>query len=480
MMKKIIYLFAFLFIAITNAQIDDKLGFNNFLQAGTISVTIGGEFITTGTFPALVTERVDQFVTRIYNEAAEKILATATSPYVLEEFKKRIEKFSLREIILKRSTGEILTLDLQKFRINGDFVNNPYMKNDDVIIFPSYDIERNFFTIEGAVNSPGRFYYSESDDLQDALELSRGINKAYENVQDVDIYRLSYDGNEMNVIRVTVSSTISLQRGDRIVVVADETQKKEFSVLVFGEVNRPGIVPVSKNNTTLKTVLENAGGFTEEASLKRSKLLRGSNNIRFIIESEFGLNLEDVNDYFRGWPNPLLFQYEANTMLRMSTLTEEDTTFFLIDEQIRQMINDATIDFTQALDENSETSKIKIRDGDVIIIPPKLHSVYVYGQVGNPGIVSYSEGKDFRYYIKEAGGLGALALDEDEIMIIKGDSKEWISAEDFPNNIDPGDFIYIPKDPIRSFDYHITKLTNYLSIIGSIATVIILVVQLGK
>ncbi len=95
MMKKIIYLFAFLFIAITNAQIDDKSGLSNFLQAGTISVTIGGDFITTGTFPALVTERVDQFVTRIYNEAAEKILATATSPYVLEEFKKRIDKFSL-------------------------------------------------------------------------------------------------------------------------------------------------------------------------------------------------------------------------------------------------------------------------------------------------------------------------------------------------------------------------------------------------
>ncbi len=479
-MKKIIFVISFLLTANLYAQVDERFRMDNLLRAGTISITVGGDFIVTGSFPALVTERVDQFITRIYNEAREKAISVTTDPVLLANLKEQSEDFSLREITLKRSSGEVLKLDLQKFRINGDFANNPYLKNDDVIIFPPNDLERNFFTIEGAVNNPGKFYYAEDDNLQDALELSRGINKAYEGVNLVNIYRLSYDGQRMDMVKADISSKISLQRGDRIVVVADETQKKEFSVLVFGEVKRPGIVPVSKNNTTLKTVLENAGGFTEEASLKRSKLLRGSNNIRFIIESEFGLDLEDLNEYFKGWPNPLLSIYEANTMLRMSSLSEEDTTFFLIDEQIRQMINDATIDFTKVLDDSSEASKIKVKDGDVVIIPPKLYSVYVYGQVGNPGLVSYSEGKDYKYYIKEAGGLGELAQDEEDIMIIKSESKEWISAVGDPINIEPGDYIYVPKDPVRSFDYHITKLTNYLSIIGSIATIIILVVQLGK
>ena len=49
-----------------------------------------------------------------------------------------------------------------------------------------------------------------------------------------------------------------------------------------------------------------------------------------------------------------------------------------------------------------------------------------------------------------------------------------------PQSIEPGDYIYVPKNPVRSFDYTLSKIATYLSIVGSIATIIILVVQLGK
>ena len=73
-----------------------------------------------------------------------------------------------------------------------------------------------------------------------------------------------------------------------------------------------------------------------------------------------------------------------------------------------------------------------------------------------------------------------MAREEDEIMIIKSESKAWLRADENPKSIEPGDYIYIPKNPVRSFDYNIGKIANYLSIVGSIATIIILVVQLGK
>jgi polysaccharide biosynthesis/export protein len=306
------------------------------------------------------------------------------------------------------------------------------------------------------------------------------VNKAYENIERVDIYRLSYDGQEANVIESDISSSNALQRGDRIVVVANETLRKEYNVIVLGEVKRPGTIPITKNSTSLKKVLEDAGGFTEMAGLKKAKLFRGSSNIRFILEKEFGYNLEDFNDYLRGWPNPFLFEYEKSTMLRMSNLTEEDTIFFLADEQIRQMSNEASIDFTNVMDENSEVASLKVNHGDIIIIPPKPTTVYVFGQVAYPGLVKFEEGKDYNYYIDAAGGLGELSRDDDEIMIIKSESKAWLRADKNPNSIEPGDYLYIPKDPVRSLDYHINKVANYLSIVGSIATIIILVVQLGK
>ena len=112
-MKKIIFLFSFLFISSLMAQIEDKTGLNDLLKTGTITVTIGGDFIVTGSFPALITERVDQFITRTYNEATERILRTTTDPVLLEKLREQVEDFSLRDITLKRSSGEILKLDLQ-------------------------------------------------------------------------------------------------------------------------------------------------------------------------------------------------------------------------------------------------------------------------------------------------------------------------------------------------------------------------------
>ena len=479
-MKKIIILFSFLSVASLLAQTDQKSDLGNLLQTGTIGVTIGGDFIVTGSFPAFVTERVDQFVSRMYKQASEKLLANVTDPNQLQLLQKKIDNFSLRGITLKRASGEVFKLDLQKFRINGDFKNNPYLKNDDVIIFPDNDMDRNFFTVEGAVNNPNKFFFVDGDNLQDALELARGINKAYENVDSVDIYRLSYDGEKMNVVKTDIHGNTPLQRGDRIVVIANETQRKAFNVIVIGEVNRPGIIPISKENTTIRKVIEDAGGFTKDASLRKAKLYRGRNNIRFILEKEFGLDLEKLNDYLKGWPNPILFEYEKNTMLRMSNLTEEDTIFFLADEQIRQMTNEASIDFSDVLKENSETANLKVKDGDIIIIPPKATTVYVFGQVAHPGLVKYIEGKDFKYYLDAAGGLGQLARSEDEIMIIKGESKAWLQADENPHSIEPGDYVYVPKNPVRSFDYTLGKIATYLSIAGSLATILILIIQLGK
>ena len=74
-------------------------------------------------------------------------------------------------------------------------------------------------------------------------------------------------------------------------------------------------------------------------------------------------------------------------MLRMSNLTEEDTIFFLADEQIRQMANEASIDFTDVLNGNSETASLKVENGDIIIIPPQ-DDYCLYFWPGSPSGVS--------------------------------------------------------------------------------------------
>jgi protein involved in polysaccharide export with SLBB domain len=456
--------------------LDDRNNLSSILNPSLISVTIGGDFIVNGTFPASMTERVDQFITRIYNEARENVLSKLTSdPYTIKKTVDDLERYSLRNIQLKRASGEKVQIDLIKFRRTGDFSWNPYLKNDDVIIFAPSDLERNFFQVSGAVNNPGKFNFVEGDKLSDALELAQGINNAYENVDSVEINRLSYDGETLTTIKLNISSDINLQRGDRIVVLADETQRKEFSVSVFGEVNFPGKIAITKNSTTLQEVLTKTGGVTNNASLKRAKLFTG-NNFNLLIQKLYNVNLTEfpidtaLIDRF--------LYLETRLMDRMSSLNPEERYYFSFDNEIRILTDGTSVNFTDYDKAESEAANYIVRNGDIIIIPPKLTTIQVFGQVTNPGRINYISGKDIGYYIEKAGGLGEYAV-EDEIILIKGESRKWISIEDQDYMIEPGDYIWIPREIIRGFNYYIGQIGTYLGIVASAATIILLLIQLN-
>lgn len=441
-----------------------------------ISVTIGGAFPLTGSFPALMTERVDQFVTRIYNEAVVRSTANAQDEALLDKLKKDLTKFSLRGIILKRSSGEEITIDLEKFRLYGDFKNNPYLKNDDVIIFPPYDIDRNFFSINGAVNAPGKFFFVEGDKLSDAILLARGLNPAYEKLTNAEIKRLSYNGEKQETINVSLDEDIQIQRGDQIIILANETQKKDFFVLILGEVNQPGYIPITKDNTKLGEVIKLVKGFTNNASLKRSRIFRG-NSITPLLERQYGVKIGD--DLLNNNSDLVerIVNYEQAMMFRMSNLVEEDKYYFEVENRYRVLNEGSAIDFSQVENDTSEIYNFTLESGDVIVVPPFTKTVYVFGQVSNPGHVKYVDNKDYLYYIDQAGGLGEYA--EDGIMVIKGDSRNWVTATS-EVKIEDGDFIFIPKQRIRSFQATVSEWGGYFSIIGSIATVLLLIVQLTK
>ena len=464
-------------LGITN---NNKFDQNALMNAGTISVTIGGDFIITGTFPALITERVDQFITRIYDQAKQKALSNITTdPELMFKVKKELDEYSLRDIKLKRSNGEVLKLDLLKFRINGDFKNDPYLKNDDVLIFAPADLERNFFTISGAVNKPGKFHFVDGDKLSGAIDLAQGINKAYENVDSAEIDRLSYDGETLSTIKVGVDSDFSLQRGDRIVVLAKETQRKVFNAYVVGEVNSPGTIPITKNNTTLKEVIEAAGGLKKTASLERARLF-SANLAPMLLEQQFGIKLQDNIDLTKLQLPDKLLRFEDLLMSRMSNLTEEDTSYFFAENRIRMLNQGSAVDFTKLNDTDSQASNYIVQNGDVIIIPQKIHKVYVFGQVIKPGYVNYQNGENFKYYIHEAGGYGEYAEGDGDVMVIKNSTNNWIPAEDEGVKIEEGDYIWVPKSPHRTFNYYVRTAASYLSVVASVATVILLLYQFRK
>lgn len=427
-------------------------------QPLSINVTIGGSFIVTGSFPASMNERVDQFVTRIYLQGKDGLLKLSQSEGMLANLQRQLDYFGLRDIKLQRTSGETLKIDLQKFRINGDFKNNPYLKNDDVLIFAALDLERNYFVIQGAVNSPGKFQFAPGDKLSDAIELAMGINPAYENVRSAVISRLSYDGEKEELLTYNIEANPILKIGDRITVVAEETQKRNFNVVVRGEVHNPGFIPITKNNTTLREVIKKAGGFNNNADLNRAEIVRGVNVFKDILFTE---------------------EFENLMMMRMAKISAEDSLSFILDNKLRFARGNGIINFFEVMDEKSVEGDFIVKDGDIINVPEKVNLVYVFGQAQRPGYVLYEKGQPYTYYIEKAGGRGEMA--KDETYVIKGKSRTWVEvSEDHKIELEPGDYIWIPKEVYRTFTYYMDRIQGYSTVIGTIATLLLLITQLSK
>jgi protein involved in polysaccharide export with SLBB domain len=164
----------------------------------------------------------------------------------------------------------------------------------------------------------------------------------------------------------------------------------------------------------------------------------------------------------------------------MSNLTEEDTAYFKLETRLNVLLNSQTVDMSGEFNALNSDRNPVLRDGDIVVVPKKETAVYVLGQVLYPGGIKYKTGEDMWYYIKRAGGLGELA-ETDDIMIIKSISREWLETDlDEPPVMQPGDYIWIPRDTPHSFNYYVREIGTYLGIVGSAATIILLLIQFGK
>ncbi len=493
-MKIKIFLSVILFTVFGFAQ--DNNTQNLISQAGLspISVTIGGEFITNGTFPASSTERVDQFVTRVYNTARAVMLSGIKNDAALVQFREKYEKYAERNIVLKHADGTKQIIDLAKFRLTGNFDDNPYLKNGDVLIFPPLDLDRNFVSVSGAVNKEVKFQFVDGDNLQTALFFARGLNKAFNNLTKAEIVRITKDGTSTKKIIVDLNDNFPLQRGDRVRVLFDENFRKDYKVLVIGEVRTPGWVPITPVNTTLKDVISEAGGFTSNASLKFAQLIRK-------YDDQLSLRKKATLENLKGYPltpeekekllNSRTLEYLR--MYRTANLRIEDTLMFNIDNSLRLLDYSPNLDFRKLDSAKSVEAKFLVRNGDVIIVPRKEEYIYVWGGVKKPGFYQYSPDKTAKDYIQEAGGFTDIAYGSSDLYLIKGKSRNWIGINNYDNDnsqqgievissggykIEPGDYIYAKKELPREFDFYLRRTSAIVGIIGGVATTLLLLLQL--
>ena len=145
---------------------------------------------------------------------------------------------------------------------------------EDTIIVP----EGQRFYVSGEVKTPGRFLYEPGVTVQKAITVAGGFSEKADK-SGVTVVRVN--GNDLESIAVQHDALV---RADDVIVVA-QAQK----IYVNGEVKRPGDYAYEPGLTVHKAITM-AGGFTDKAAERRTKVLRMLNG----QEQTIRVKLNDV------------------------------------------------------------------------------------------------------------------------------------------------------------------------------------------
>jgi protein involved in polysaccharide export with SLBB domain len=320
-----------------------------------------------------------------------------------------------------------------------DFSSDPCMDDSLNLVLKDKDRIRVFsledqapkdsVAIHGEVNVPGpyEFQYNMrvSDLILQAGNLTRSAYMLQAEVAKVD------PGNKISNIRVDLQK---LMNGDESVDILLEPDDQVFIrkipnwelgalVEVRGEVKFPGFYLIVMDTTRLSDIINQAGGFTDEALIGESKL-----------ERKHELVIEDK-------------EFERLSQMSRADMSESEYEY-LVMKHNSDNINEIVVDFNKLMLQGHEAEDVLLKDGDVIHVPKRPDVIYVSGRVSKPGGILFMPGKNFDYYIKKSGGYTWDANKRrTKIIKVTGEIKSVGAIKNF----EPGDRIFVPRKSDRDF-----------------------------
>lgn len=420
------------------------------------------------------------------------------------------ESGSLRTIQIIRNNKIIKEIDLYNFLIRGinDFSDIKII-DSDVINVP---VIKRRAEISGEVINSYKFELLPNENLNELINFANGftaeagkkliINQIIptedrtsdDNVRSIDIF------NREDVIEINKNLFLT----NEALVQVPSVLKSDNSVSVLGQVKRPDSYFIN-DNTTLKTILDIAGGF-EDLNFRKSILdekiviLRKDGESIYSIENT--VSYENADDFIL---NPLdkIFVYANSNFSAEVTFSIDGavnnpgTYQFKDGMNVEDAVNRAgglsIFGFKEGLiatlpvrDGNGNidnvrlqniTYKSKITKGMNIQLLPKSNVVSILGNVQTPGAFDIDSFQPtVSNTIEISGGL-LERTNRKKIYVqqINGKSYNPNFLQKRFKRLNPGDIVYIPKKEDRE-KINATQLTSDLvSILTNIATIIFII-----
>lgn len=176
---------------------------------------------------------------------------------------------TLRNIKIFRKGRQISTCDVYDYILNGNMKDNVRLSAGDVIVVGPYDCLVN---ITGKVKRPMYYEMKSKESIGTLIKYAGGFTgDAYQG--SINLIRKS--GGMLSVYSIDDFERNSFQVADGDSVSVDSTlQRYRNMVEIKGAVNRPGMFQVDGNITTIRQLIEAAGGLTEDAFTARGTIHR--------------------------------------------------------------------------------------------------------------------------------------------------------------------------------------------------------------
>ncbi|MBW1766029.1 MAG: SLBB domain-containing protein [Deltaproteobacteria bacterium] len=326
--------------------------------------------------------------------------------------------------------------------------------------------------IEGAVRNPGTYRLYAGMTVKDLIFQAGNImSKAY--MESAELTRLVSKATGADIIKLSFSpqraiegipeDDLVLQENDQIHIreIPKYEQMLKRKIVLEGEFIFPGEYAFNEGER-LSSVIERAGGFTNDAYLFGAIFLR---------ESVKKIQKERLNEYISKLEQDIL---SASTVSAEKSLDKDESLVLAQTLNTQRALlgklrtSQPTGRMVINLDELSVLASSKynfqVRPGDRLIVKERLDFVNVMGEVYNPTALFVEKGRDVEHYLSLVGGVSKNA-DKKEIYIIKANgavvsrsqggffglaawdqgNRRWSTGSFNSIKLNPGDTIIVPQ-----------------------------------
>lgn len=176
---------------------------------------------------------------------------------------------SVRDIRVYRNNKLAETLDVYDFIINGDFSKNIRLEDNDLIMITPYTVH---VSISGSVKRPMVYDMKEGETVADLLLYAAGFSDNA-NTQLVQVRRTFGERLETFNVMAADFASFDLKDGDAVSVGANIGRNKNI-VSISGAVWHPGSYALTDGVSTVRELIDFAGGLRDEAFMERGYIER--------------------------------------------------------------------------------------------------------------------------------------------------------------------------------------------------------------